>query len=462
MASVEMQLLSRLIQRGELSSILEWGITLDDFVTNEAKAMFNSVLGYFTAIETRGSILGPNLLREKYPNFELCDDAGETTDGLCFEVRKKRLRHLAKEAGQALIEGADSDPVGALSLIHSKATQMLALGYSKQVDVDFAASYKDILEDYQDAKDGKMKTVKMPWPWPTLENETGGVQEEDYIVFYGRPKSMKSWVLSKLIAHCFEMNRRAVLYTKEMTPKNLFKRIAACIIGLPYSEFRRGKLPEDQEHRMYEFQDVMDELQNSKRLIALSAKDVAVGADTVSWFQSKVEKYGPDVSFIDGLYLMSDPASKKGQDWNRVMNISRDIRQSILTTKVPVIATMQANRKAAGHSNAELDEIAFSDAIGQDVTMAARVINEKHEPTIALVLGGSREFQLHGLRIHGVPATNFSEHSQMTEKDIHKAKTQDAKIDEPDAAGAHAKAATGKKKAKGVDGEFIDNALADM
>jgi hypothetical protein len=107
------------------------------------------------------------------------------------------------------------------------------------------------------------------------------------------------------------------------------------------------------------------------------------------------------------------------------MNISRDLRQMVLSTGVPVIATMQANRKAAGHNDANLDEIAYSDALAQDATMAARVINDKVSPTISVVIGGSREFKLHGFRINAVPARDFSYHSELTEKDIEKAKEGD-------------------------------------
>jgi hypothetical protein len=102
----------------------------------------------------------------------------------------------------------------------------------------------------------------------------------------------------------------------------------------------------------------------------------------------------------------------------------------VLDTEVPVVATIQANRDAAKHNNANLDEIAFSDAIGQDVTVAIRVINDRDGPTISLVLGGSREFKLHGFKIHGEPATNFSFHSEMSEKDIRKAQEGDMSEEE--------------------------------
>jgi hypothetical protein len=156
-----------------------------------------------------------------------------------------------------------------------------------------------------------------------------------------------------------------------------------------------------------------------------------------------VEKHNPDLVCIDGMYLMSDVKGAR-KDHERVMNISRALRGLVLSTNVPVVATVQANRGAAAHGKGNLDEIAYSDAIGQDATIAMRVINDKGSPTISLVMAGSREFELAGFRIYGIPATNFSDHSLLTEKEITKAKEKDI-VDE-DNPSAHIKAGARKKK----------------
>jgi hypothetical protein len=232
-------------------------------------------------------------------------------------------------------------------------------------------------------------------------------------------------------------------YTKEMTPDNMLLRTSAFIGQLPYRETRLGKLlPEDRATLMnlsYVIQERAVATAGRNELIVLSGRD-SDGHDGVVWLQSKVQQYKPDVVFVDGLYLMNDDrGSKKTADWQRVMHISRDVRQMILETRVPVIATMQANRAAAKNNAAELDEIAFADAVGQDITQGFRVINEKNLPTIALIAGGSREYQLHGLRINGVPCTDFSFVEIMSEKEIEKAHRDDANHDEPDSTDAHAK-----------------------
>lgn len=431
MPTPEMQLISRIIREGRVAfnTTIEWGITQDDFLTQEGSGIFSHVAGYHRTIESKGSIPGKYVFREQYPHFELCDDDSMTTEALCAEVRKRRLTKEVKQQAQEAIENAELDPIAAASLLHSSCTRTIELGMSKKTDIGFGSALKEIISDYNLNEEG-LYPVKATWPWPTLQAVTGGVQEDDYVVLYGRPKSMKSWVLSALIAHFFMMSKKVLIYTKEMTPKNIFKRIASCCAKIPYQEFRRGALSPEDKAKFIDFANFLKSMHNTDDIMCLSGKDVRRGGDTVAWLHSKAEKFKPDIICIDGMYLMSDDSGKKVQDHLRVMNISRDISALRLELKVPVIATMQANRKAASHSKAELDEIAYSDAIGQDATIAARVINEKGKPTIALVLGGSREFELHGLRIGGIPSTDFEEKEQMTEKDIMKAKENDAKGDE--------------------------------
>jgi hypothetical protein len=113
--------------------------------------------------------------------------------------------------------------------------------------------------------------------------------------------------------------------------------------------------------------------------------------------------------FVDGLYLMSDQQGSK-RNHERVSNVSRSIRQLVLHKHIPVIATVQANRDAAKNEDANLEEVAFSDSLGQDATMLIRIVNEwkRSDNSLALVMGGaSRRFRLDGFRIYGIPAHNF-------------------------------------------------------
>lgn len=418
MASWEQQLLSRIIRTGDINAVLQWGIGYEDFQSSEGRAMFQHLVGYFQMPETAGAVLGPYALHSMYPNFQLIEDYSMTTESLCHEVRKNRIRTEMKTALRRTAELVEADPQQALNALHTNVNYLQMLGTGKKTDVFAEEALGRVIQRYEMREQGIDLSI-CPYPWEPLQEATGGIENEDYIVIYGRPKSMKSWVLAYMIAWCYEQGKRILIYTKEMTADNIYMRVGAILASVRYHEFRRARLSPAEKAAIYEVWRMINHLRQEQPMVCLSGKDTGEGGDSVPWLRSKIELHKPDLCFIDGMYLMTDiRGSPRQKDHARVQNISRDVRRMILDTGVPVAATIQANRAAAKNDEANLDEIAFSDAIGQDATLAMRVINEKQQPTLALVIGGSREFELDGFRIYGVPATNFDYAGPLTTAEV--------------------------------------------
>lgn len=388
--------------------------------------LFMHLVNYYQLPETSGSILGPASLQQSYPTFQIVDDPCMTVDALCTEVRKNRFRTDLRMMLQNAERLIDVDPTQALNLVSSTANFLQQLGTTRKLDVHAIDAMNRIMQRYEMRERGVDLSI-CAWPWEPLQEATGGIEPDDYVIIYGRPKSMKSWVLAYLIAWVYELGKRPLIYTKEMTPDNIIARVVAIMASIRYHEFRRGRLSPVEKDSLYASWRVLHHLKEMQSMVCLSGKDAGEGGDTVPWLRSKVEQYKPDLVFIDGLYLMSNARSgrKTQKDNERVRDISRDLSQMRLDTGVPVLATIQANRDAAKNNDANLDEVAFSDAIGQDATLAMRVINDKNEPTLSLVVGGSREFYLDGFSIYGVPATNFSYAGPLTAGDVQRAKDAD-------------------------------------
>lgn len=431
MANWETQLLSRIISTGDVGTIQRWGITHSDFITPEGRGLFNHIMGYYSHAASRGSVIGPEAIRQQYPTFQIVHDPSMTTEAICAEVRRNRSRYEMRTFMRQADELIEHDPEQALQLLTNGSDFLRRLGMNKQTDVYAADAMERIMASYHMKKQG-IDTSICAWPWEAMQEATGGIEKDDYIVIYGRPKSMKSWVLAALIAWCYSVGKRILIYTKEMTADNVLQRVCAIMARVDYGKFRRGKLSPQEEDALYNIQRMLHQRQVVQPLVCLSGKDTGDGGDTVSWLRSKIEEHKPDVCFIDGMYLMSDSrGSAKQKDNFRVQNISRDLRSTILDTGVPVIATIQANRDAAKNKEAHMDEIAFSDAIGQDATVAMRVINEKDKPTLALLIAGSREFKLDGFRIFGVPAQNFDYFGPLTAGEAIDAQRADTEEDVP-------------------------------
>lgn len=426
--SYQMALCARVIKTGQLTPVLTFGITPDDFTSQEAKNLWGLILSYYSQPESQGSIISPNVLQKWFKNFVIPDDMPSyTMQTLCYEVRRERTITQGNALAVQFTEEVaipTCNPAEALATLQAGVSRLIALGTTQNTDVSLKQGLAKVRTRLQMMKAG-VDFSTMKWPWDPLNKATFGVQPDDYIVFYGRPKSMKTWVLCYLIAWAFENEKKVVVYTKEMTDENIYARTLACILHLIYDDLRGGTTSEADDMKLAELAAYIEnDLRLSSMITVLSGQDVPEGGDTVQWLESKAEQYQPDIMFVDGLYLLSS-TRKFTSDEGRVRGISRDLRAMNLKLRIPLICTMQANRKAAGHKDANLDEIAYSDALAQDCTIASRVIADRTSPTISLVIGGSREFKLHGLRINAVPARDFSFHSVLSEHDIAKAKEQD-------------------------------------
>ena len=88
----------------------------------------------------------------------------------------------------------------------------------------------------------------MPWPWPKLNTDTGGIHDADYIMVWALPKSMKTWFGLVVAANLFKTGRRVLVYSKEMTWENTRSRIAAILAEVNYDAVKQGLISESDKH----------------------------------------------------------------------------------------------------------------------------------------------------------------------------------------------------------------------
>ena len=203
MSSSQLALCARVVRTGDIVPALGFGITLEDFTTAEARRIWALILDYYTKPETRGSVISETMMMSWFGDVRLVDDRpGSTTDALCHEVRKERAYSQATTAAQQFISAAEdraNDPIPKLTKLHQEITQIIARGTTKSSDMSLGKGVDNLRNKLLIAATG-VSTAVMPWCWDALENVTFGLQPDDYVVLYGRPKSMKSWVLCYLVA----------------------------------------------------------------------------------------------------------------------------------------------------------------------------------------------------------------------------------------------------------------------
>lgn len=442
---IEMMMIMKIIKSGNLRHAIEFGITPEDFTTSESQAMYRRLLTVYQHSESSGTVLGPTLAEQEFKNLPWSQvDEHVTLDYLCHAVRKGRLLSTAGAFIASLVKHHENQDMDAIINQARLFTDNVSrVGTSRNHDVDGARGLASVVEKYDRRKSGEDKGAAM-WPWRQLTNQVGPVLRDDYIIYYGRPKQMKSWLLFNQAADMILQDIPITIYTKEMTTDSVYQRLAGIIAMVPYMGLRMSQFTPEVEAR---FKETMADMirrfhQQKDGLWVLSGKDMG-GKDTISWFRSKAERYKSKMLFIDGMYLMSPENGKLVKTNERLENVSRAARNMVLELETPLACTLQANRQAAKHDKGELDEIAMSDAFSQDCTVAMRVIRDKaRQPdgrqTVSLIVAGAREWDIEGIRVYAEPCTDFGFHSILSDKEIAKAKDQESADQEK-------KVATGNK-----------------
>lgn len=417
-AHIEFALISRVIEDKAFSLLEKSQITGDYFSVPEVRQVYDYLRYCYHHPETTGLTPSMDMVKHYYPSFNAVY-APDDVPILCKALRDNKIKVELWSTVQKVQMEADKDPYAALSTLRSAVQQLSGL---EQVghDLSMAHAYEQIMEKYMTvASAGGLTGI--PYPWQVLNEETQGMQRGEYIIVYGRPGSMKTWVSLYMAVHAYLKGRRRVLYyTREMPQIQIAMRAAAAMCGIDYRAFKNGKLdPGLFQYVQAVLQGLMqDEISAGKhghQPCFIITADRSANGGGVSWLQAKIKEVQPDIVFVDGVYLMRDDRSnQRTADWKNVLHISQDLRQTALTQNMTVVAITQANKKSDQIRGIAQEDMAFTDGFNQD---ADAVFKVKHimrrgedglkHSEIHMYSPKLREGTLDGIVINGVPATNF-------------------------------------------------------
>ena len=414
-ASVEYQVVSKLIETGDLTALTKAKITEDFFHASECREIFRFVRDHYHKQNTYGSVPSRDLLKKKFPGFAFVK-TNDTLATLCEFLRDTRLTSNLQQVMEEIDAMALSDPHQALDLLRTHALSMSS-AYEQDNDHAIASAHDALLAEYEQVSKG-MGTTGIPFPWDVLNKETQGMNPEDYIVIYGRPKSMKSWVAFVIAAHAyFECKQRVLVSSLELAPRLCLRRIAALLSKVSYSRVKRGKLTSQEYERFFTTLKCLKQMERKsedRRQGLLVSGRGGRNAGGVSSLHAKIKEYDPDLVIVDGVYLMKDDRqSARNVDWKSMSHISQDLKDTAATCKIPLIAVTQANKTGSKTKpqDATVDEVAYSDSFGQDADLVMKVTKRrdemKNEPELFISFPASRESELNAFVIEGKPAVSF-------------------------------------------------------
>lgn len=433
MASAELELIAAMLSQGDLDLIHSGQFTADHCTSNEAKNVCHFLEEYKHITVGQGRVPTRAVVLSRFDGLAtLLPEAPNNPDlkALLHEVKVERLRnelnHITLEVGEA---GFAIDPLSELKALRGKIDTLLS-EVAPEEHLSMDKYIHTIMEDYVH---GDIMPQGIPWPWPSMNAATRGMHKGEFIILSGRPKTRKTFVALYVCTMAYMMGYRVLVVTPEMSSRQMLLRSAAMAAAIPYAAFKKGELEMDDLmklaslvdlHRDIEFgnfdplseEDAEEEEEVSHgdpRKMAQAFFKVVKGTNkTVSWIESKVEELKPHLVFVDSFYRLAGSGSRKSDSDHKVLTgISRDLKDMAAEKEIIVLGTHQINREGSKRIGS-LDNLAYSDAFGQDADMILRVLTgkKKEGPDVsALVVLGGREAPFDGVLINNEPCHDFSE-----------------------------------------------------
>lgn len=432
-ANIELALLTRVMEENEFHLLEKARITEEFFFTPESREVFRFLRDTFHAPQTAGQIPTIELARYRFPTLYF----GSPPDAvvvLIEQLRQEKIRVELLTMAQTIQERAGFDTAAAIAEARQRFQEIATISEAGE-DLSMASAF-GILRDQYESVQGSGGLLGIPFPWDALNEETQGMQNGQFIIFFGRPKTMKTWLAVHTACHAYTHSRRRVLfYTREMTPKLVAGRVAATIARVNYKAFKNGTLQPEHKERVFR---ILSELGDDEKLagsagttqpwftITTDRGRSGTGSGGVGWLGAKIRELKPDLVVVDGMYLMKDDRSNtRSVDWKNVAHISQDIKLMCQEFDIPIIGVTQGNRGGQKSKGEDLTELSFSDSLGQDAdavlktSLKKRIDDQGRTRTeLALTAPGLREGQFDGIILNAEPGVNFDFIRKMIPEDF--------------------------------------------
>lgn len=343
---IEKRFIDKCAENPELYSVAIDSAIVPEMFEGQAKDIWSFALNY---LKTHG--VGPTdeAITAQFPDYCWDFPAPEPISYYVEQIKRKYAFNLTLVGIQSAYDNLNKREVEKAIDDLRESLRKIEDATSSEADLDWGGDAQSRYEDYL-----KTKEVKgidgYRTPFPTLDEATQGFHDGEFILVVARQGIGKTW-LSNILAHTnYKQGLRVLFFTKEMPSKQIARRFDALNFNLPYQDLRSGQL------------DAFKQDNWRKNISTIPTGNlIIIGEESggVSHVAAKIERYKPDIVYIDGMYLMDDDQRAR-DNWLKIGNISRDLKKLAKRTQKPILATVQFNRQA-DNSKGDASNIAYGD-----------------------------------------------------------------------------------------------------
>lgn len=360
----ERRLISKAVYSTDFDAVLDAGVTEEMFLDPDGRRAF-AFAARFCREYSRSPT--PRVMKTELPDYRLLPDVKEPLAYWIDRVRRDWRQHAWDEAGDRMADALEAkDPDRASAIAEETARRTADSGGRKTVSI------ADLLDHYWNLWESRAKgesgLIGIDTGFPSVNAATLGWQPSQLITIAGLGGAGKSTLLMLMAREAQRQKRSPYFMSFEMTEEEQIGRYVAMEIGVPYNRLIAGKLEDREKRRFFEARTRIIEAE-----VFTLCTDILRSA-TVPGLEAELRRRRrPDVVFVDGVYLMRDPETRKsGADWQAMTNITRDMKQMAQRLEIPVVMSTQAlpskttRGQSRTHRKLDMYSAGYSSSFAQD------------------------------------------------------------------------------------------------
>lgn len=209
--------------------------------------------------------------------------------------------------------------------------------------------------------------TSFPYGIEQLDHYTGGASAGDLIYIFGRLGTGKTTFAIWIIKKWLEAGQKILVISNENRAEDIVSKIDAFMGGWNPLKRRLMDWTEEETSKIRTVSHIATTLEGEIIIPTVPIHNV----DEV---QALIHSHQPDVVVIDGVYLLSENKGDSA-NWEKLTDVSRNLKRMADGHGVPIVGIHQANRQAVG-KRVEIENIAYSDALGQDADLVLGLSEE--------------------------------------------------------------------------------------
>lgn len=388
-ANNEERLLSKAIRSRDIQPLLECGVQEDWFFNDLNKQVWKFVSKHN---EKYGEVPTAVTVRDNFPTYTLHaveDNIEYLLDQLIEYRKRQKTIDALLEAQQAV---SQQDHNTALQTMASAAQILMNDSQRDSTDENLSDHPMQRYDEYIAIKTRPNGLLGLSTGFKTIDEITSGVLKQQLWTIAAPPKTGKSVLAMQMAIKAQDENQRVMFQSFEMTAREMKTRYDAMRSHISHKRLIMGALRPDEEKSYLNH-------------LGMARDDFwmpdTVASRTITGLCAKVEKYKPDILFVDGMYLMFDEETGETESERSLRSLTRGMKRVAQRYDIPVVVSTQTLRSKMRGGKVTADSIGYTSSFLQDSDIVLVLQRQDEEDD------SSRSLSVAASRISGMGSTDL-------------------------------------------------------